>query len=112
MAIPGFTADAALYPTTNLYSMVGPGGADAAHGVTANAHQSPLRRRQLGSTEIYRGYTDFRCRYNCQEQKYHCDWFCGLHSDAGYMTVCQADCSNKYDFCYQLCEWMYGPTPW
>ena len=35
MAIPGFTAEAAFYPTPNLYRTLGPGLAGRAKGVTA-----------------------------------------------------------------------------
>jgi hypothetical protein len=35
MAIPGFTAEAAFYPTSNLYRIVGPGLAGRAKGITA-----------------------------------------------------------------------------
>jgi hypothetical protein len=44
MAIPGFTADAALYPTSSHYRMVSPNVAGVAQQVTAQIGAAQARR--------------------------------------------------------------------
>jgi hypothetical protein len=50
MAIPGFTAEAALHPTSNLYRIVGPGVPEPAKEVTTSAQQNLIAAYDPGYT--------------------------------------------------------------
>jgi hypothetical protein len=76
MAIPGFTAEAALYPTPTLYRTLGPGVAGSAKGVSANAAILPVKDKrcswihsacQFGCYSVFEANSDkyFDCIEDC-----------------------------------------------
>jgi hypothetical protein len=108
MAIPGFTAEAALYPTANHYRIVGPGVSGPAHGVTADALQTPLRSQSRGMDKAA-GLLLLHCHQSCYDRTNECLAPCDLMTDPGeWTTICKDDCDQTFWFCLQVCDWMYG----
>jgi hypothetical protein len=93
MAIPGFTAEAALYPTSNLYRTLALGVAGAAHEVTA-------QQGRMGDSD---------CTSECYDvwNWNRCMQACGTMADAGSLgdweNYCRCVCNNQLKMCLQGC---------
>jgi hypothetical protein len=101
MAIPGFTAEAAFYPTANLYRTLAPGVPKSAQGVTA---------QQARSTEKWP--TWFRdkaeCGQRCNEDANRCQDACS--NMGAWATYCHCVCTNQNIMCLDDCGWIAGLT--
>jgi hypothetical protein len=136
MAIPGFTAEAALYPTQNLYRTEGLGGPEPAKGVTANVLQSSLRRRtgsqpgspdmrdqnqriqeerrslrmrrqaQTSANEEQKPWTIASCEYKCNKASALCQMDCEITSADDLRCFCE--CGNRWADCQLYCGNIYG----
>jgi|SRR5215208_8380828 len=100
MAIPGFMAEAALYPTSNHYGTLGPVVTEPARRVTVNAQQSSWSGG-LG-----------RCVKSCQYSSNTCDFGCNTvwdpWSDYYAWARCRGVCDKEHIACLDRC---YGlPT--
>jgi hypothetical protein len=89
MAIPEFTAEAALYPTAGHYRTLGLGVPEPAQRVTANALQSRLRRRS------------YDCYSHCHQAFFSCVDGCGF---MGVGPICLTDCEREWARCDTFCS--------
>jgi hypothetical protein len=96
MAVPGFTAEAALYPTSGHYRTLGLGVPEPAQRGTANALQSRLRRR-TGETEN----PSYGCYSHCHQAFFSCVDGCGF---MGVGPICLTDCEREWDLCDTFCS--------
>jgi hypothetical protein len=104
MAIPGFTAGAALYPTSNHYRIVGPVVAETAQGVTAQqgggmaeAHWCDWVRDdcRLKATLYYNQcLMDHGCtpHYPYEQECRYAMWICG---DVAY-PILERECVKEH----------------
>jgi hypothetical protein len=100
MAIPGFTAEAAFYPTPNLYRTLAPGGPQPTKGVTAQQYDDDWDPPA----------NPWWCQYSCDYDADLCRQACSNMAD--WAAYCFCVCSNQYIICLNSCGITGGEIEW